>query len=147
MGDAEIKASQWRLVQVGRVVLVAAGPHDGKLATIVEVIDHKRVLVDGPSSKPESVVPRHAAPLSDVVLTPIVISKLVRGARTGVVRKEWEAAEVESKWEQSAWAKKREQKVRRRGLSDFDRFKVMKLKKQTRFEIRKSFAKVRAAAK
>jgi large subunit ribosomal protein L14e len=43
MGDAEIKASQWRLVEVGRVVLIQGGPHDGKLATIVEIIDHKRV--------------------------------------------------------------------------------------------------------
>jgi hypothetical protein len=43
MGDADIKASQWRLVEVGRVVLVQGGPSDGRLATIVEIIDHKRV--------------------------------------------------------------------------------------------------------
>ena len=43
MGDADIKASQWRLVEVGRVVLIQGGPSDGKLATIVEIIDHKRV--------------------------------------------------------------------------------------------------------
>lgn len=43
MGDADIKASSWRLVEVGRVVLITGGPHDGKLAAIVEIIDHKRV--------------------------------------------------------------------------------------------------------
>jgi len=43
MGDAEIKASSWRLVEVGRVVLIAEGPAEGKLAAIVEIIDHKRV--------------------------------------------------------------------------------------------------------
>jgi large subunit ribosomal protein L14e len=43
MGDAEIKASSWRLVEVGRVVLIQGGPSDGKLAAIVEIIDHKRV--------------------------------------------------------------------------------------------------------
>jgi large subunit ribosomal protein L14e len=43
MGDAEIKASSWRLVEVGRVCLIHGGPSDGKLATIVEIIDHKRV--------------------------------------------------------------------------------------------------------
>jgi large subunit ribosomal protein L14e len=43
MGDAEIKTSSWRLVEVGRVVLVNGGVSDGKLATIVEIIDHKRV--------------------------------------------------------------------------------------------------------
>lgn len=43
MGDAEIKASSWRLVEVGRIVLIDGGSQDGKLATIVEIIDHKRV--------------------------------------------------------------------------------------------------------
>ena len=45
MGDAEIKTSPWRLVEVGRVVLVHSGPQDGKLATIVEIVDHKRVCL------------------------------------------------------------------------------------------------------
>lgn len=43
MGDAEIKASSWRLVEVGRIVLIQGGSDDGKLAAIVEIIDHKRV--------------------------------------------------------------------------------------------------------
>ncbi|KAI9762911.1 MAG: hypothetical protein M1835_007956 [Candelina submexicana] len=144
MGDAEIKASQWRLVEVGRVVLFTVGPFKDRLATIVEIIDHKRILVDGPSSKEKSIVPRHAAALSNVTLTPIVISKLPRGAGNGAVRKAWEKAEVEKKWDQSAWAKKREQTLRRRQLTDFERFKVMKLRKQVRYEVRKTFAKVRS---
>ena len=43
MGDATIEASKWRTVEVGRVVLLDGGAHTGKLATIVEIIDHKRV--------------------------------------------------------------------------------------------------------
>ena len=43
MGDADITASQWRLVEVGRVVLIHGGPEDGKLAAIVEIIEYKRV--------------------------------------------------------------------------------------------------------
>ena len=43
MGDADITTSQWRLVEVGRVVLFGAGPYEGRLATVVEIIDHKRV--------------------------------------------------------------------------------------------------------
>lgn len=41
--DSVVKASNWRLVEVGRVVLVTKGPSSGKLATIVEIIDQKRV--------------------------------------------------------------------------------------------------------
>ncbi|KAI9760609.1 MAG: Chitin synthase, class 5 [Chaenotheca gracillima] len=147
MGDAEVKTSSWRLVELGRVVLFTKGPFDGKLATIVEIIDHKRILVDGPSSDEKLASPRHSSPLSHVVLTPIVIPHLPRSARTGAIKKLWEKNEVEKKWSECSWAKKREQKERRRQLSDFDRFKVMRLKKQARYEVRKSFAKVRAAAK
>lgn len=44
MGDATIVASNWRLVEVGRVILLQGnGPYAGRLATIVEIIDHKRV--------------------------------------------------------------------------------------------------------
>lgn len=43
MGDATIKASQWRLVERGRVVLFTAGKYEGRLAAIAEIIDHKRV--------------------------------------------------------------------------------------------------------
>ena len=31
------------LVEVGRVLLLSKGPYSGNLATIVEIIDHKRV--------------------------------------------------------------------------------------------------------
>lgn len=41
---AEIIASNWKQVEVGRVVLLQGdGPYAGRLATIVEIIDHKRV--------------------------------------------------------------------------------------------------------
>lgn len=44
--EIEIKASQWRLVEVGRVVLFTHGQYTGRLAAIVEIIDHKRVRLD-----------------------------------------------------------------------------------------------------
>ncbi|KAF4304514.1 hypothetical protein SLS57_010563 [Botryosphaeria dothidea] len=147
MGDAEVKASQWRLVEVGRVVLFAQGPYEGKLATIVEIIDHKRVLVDGPASNSEKVVPRHASPLSHLSLTPIVIPKLPRAARTGVVKKIWDATEVDKKFGESAWAKNKDRIAKRRALTDFERFKVMRLRKQANYEVKKTFAKLRASAK
>merc|ERR1711964_931051 len=55
-------------------------------------------------------------------------------------------AGIEAKWQESAWAKKRSQKERRKALTDFERFKVMRLRKQQRFEVRKSLAKVKASA-
>ena len=86
-------------------------------------------------------------PLSNVYLTPFVIPKLPKAAGTGPVKKLWEKHEIDQKWSESSWAKKREQQDRRRNLTDFERFKVMRLKKQARFEVQKAHAKVRAAAK
>ncbi|KAL8788508.1 MAG: hypothetical protein Q9195_007247 [Heterodermia aff. obscurata] len=130
MAEVDITASKWRLVEVGRVVLFTHGKYKDRLATIVEIIDHKRALVDGPSKNPDLVVDRHATALGNVVLTPIVIEKLPRAAGRGAVAKAWEKNEVEQKWDQSAWAKRRALREKRRGLSDFERFKVLRLTKQ-----------------
>ena len=44
MGDATIESPSWRLVEVGRIVLIQGdSPYTGRLAAIVEIIDHKRV--------------------------------------------------------------------------------------------------------
>ena len=160
MAEINIETSQWRYVEVGRIVLFTHGEFAGRLATTVEIVDHKRVsllsvapdppfpfswsrsilqsllisntqiLVDGPASKQELAIPRHSASLANLILTPIVIEKLPRGAGRGAVKKAWEKQEVEKKWEESAWAKRREQRQKRRNLSDFERFQVLKLKKQ-----------------
>ncbi|ERS99492.1 hypothetical protein HMPREF1624_04692 [Sporothrix schenckii ATCC 58251] len=147
MGDATIIGSKWRLVEVGRVVLLQSGPSAGRLATIVEIIDHKRALVDGPATDANpGGVARQSVALADVLLTAIVIEKLPRGARAGAVKAAWEKADVDGQWKASNWYKKRVQNERRKALTDFDRFKVLRLKKQRRFEERKALAKVKASA-
>ncbi|KAF2131163.1 hypothetical protein P153DRAFT_337488 [Dothidotthia symphoricarpi CBS 119687] len=145
MGDADITTSNWRLVEVGRVVLFNEGQYEGRLATVVEIIDHKRVLVDGPSEK--APVPRQEVALAKLSLTPIVIPKLPRATGVGFVAKQWKEHKVQEKFDESAWAKKRAALHKRRALNDFERFKVMKMRKQARFEVQKTFAKIRASAK
>lgn len=92
--------------------------------------DISQILIDGPSTKEGEVVPRQAIRTSTVSLTPWVIPNLPKAAGTGAVKKLWEKHEVDKKWAESSWAKKREQQERRRNLTDFERFKVMRLKKQ-----------------
>lgn len=150
MGEIQISASQWRFVQVGRVLLFTHGIYTDRLGVIVEIIDHKRVcsdspecvfwilwvsqqwqvLVDGPSTKKDADVPRQSVALNSVIITPIVIKDLPRGAGRGAVKKAWEEEGIQEKWDASAWAKRREQRVKRRNLTDFDRFVAMRLKKQ-----------------
>ena len=90
----------------------------------------KQILVDGPSANPELVVPRHSASLSHVSLTNLVIEKLPRGAGTAATKSVWEKAEIDSKWSSSSFAKRMGQATRRKELNDFERFKVMRLRKQ-----------------
>ena len=108
------------------------------------ILTHSQALIDGPSTNTKTAVPRQSIPLAQLILTPLVLEKLPRGARTGAVKAQWEKAGIEAKWQESAWAKKRSQKERRRQLTDFERFKVMRLRKQARFEVRKSLAKIKA---
>jgi len=108
------------------------------------ILTHLQALIDGPSTDTMTAVPRQSIPLAQLILTPLVLEKLPRGARTGAVKAQWEKAGIEAKWQESAWAKKRSQKERRRQLTDFERFKVMRLRKQARFEVRKSLAKIKA---
>ncbi|CAL9733809.1 large ribosomal subunit protein eL14B [Monosporozyma servazzii] len=129
--DTIVKASNWRLVEVGRVVL---NKKTGKLATIVEIVDQKKVLVDGPETVREVLF------LAQVVLTPLTFS-LPRGARSAVVAKKFTAAGVTEKWNQTAWAKKIAQRQRRAALTDFERFQVMVLRKQKRYSVKKTLAK------
>lgn len=87
------------------------------------------MLVDGPSEKLGS-VPRHSASLSNLSLTPIVLKKIPRATGRGFIKKRWEEEKIDEKFGESAWAKKRAQFQKRRQLNDFERFKVMKLRKQ-----------------
>ena len=43
MSEIDITLAQWKLVEVGRLVLIRRGPYTGKLAAIVEIVDHRRV--------------------------------------------------------------------------------------------------------
>ncbi|OLL25576.1 60S ribosomal protein L14 [Neolecta irregularis DAH-3] len=142
MSATQEKSTFKRYVQVGRVVLLTVGPFAGKLAAIVEIIDHKRALIDGPKTG----VPRQAISFNNISLTQIVIPKFPRGARAGVVSKKWEAAGVEDKWNSTAWAKRLAIREKRRQLSDFERFQVMKLKKERRSVISKALAKAKKSA-
>ena len=117
-----------RFVEVGRVALINYGPDAGKLATILEIIDGKRVLIDGP----QSITGVHRQPilLKRLSLTDLVVDKLPRNATQKNLVKGWTAQGVKAKWDATAWAKKLDNKKKRAALGDFGRFKVQVAKKE-----------------
>ncbi|KAI7898505.1 ribosomal protein L14-domain-containing protein [Cokeromyces recurvatus] len=120
-----------RQVQVGRVVLLNYGADAGKLAVIVDIIDHNRALIEGPTTG----VVRQSFPFRRMVLTPLVLKKLPRNVGQTALKKAIEKNDIVGAWNKTAWAKKIEQRNVRANLSDFDRFKLAKLKNQRRFAV------------
>ncbi|GLB39431.1 putative ribosomal protein L14 [Lyophyllum shimeji] len=127
-----------RFVEVGRVVLLKEGDYSGKIAIIAEILDQNRAIIDGPTSG----VPRQPYSYKNMVLTPLKVTGLPRGARTGVVRKVAEKEAVVEKWNKTGWAQKRAAIEKRRSLNDFARFSVMLAKKQRRDAVRKTVRKL-----
>lgn len=117
-------------MQVGRVVYLTVGPYAGSLAVISEIVDHNRALIDGPSTG----VPRHVQSYNNLTLTPYVVAGLPRSAGSTAVAKFWEKSGVQAKWDASSWAKKLAARKTRAALSDFERFQVMRLKKQRKYQ-------------
>ncbi|KAH8054171.1 hypothetical protein JL722_8899 [Aureococcus anophagefferens] len=116
-----------RFVEVGRVVLINYGPAEGKLATIIDIVDGNKCLVDGPATK--TGVARQVIPFKRVALTDIVV-KIPKNARQKTLNKAWDGADVLAKWDASSWAKKLAAKKKRASLTDFQRFQLMVARKQ-----------------
>ncbi|TPX34229.1 hypothetical protein SmJEL517_g03087 [Synchytrium microbalum] len=131
-----------RFVEVGRVVLVNYGPDAGKIAVIVDIVDHSRVMVDGPTTG----LPRQVLSFKRLTLTPIKLDKVPRAAGETVLKAIIEKQDLVGKWSNTAWAKRLEKRKVRATLSDFDRFKVMLAKKQKRSIIGKELAKAKKTA-
>ena len=124
-----------RYMEVGRVVLVNHGPDEGKLATVIDIVDQNKCLIDGP----ETGVVRQVIPFTKIVLTHLTV-KVQRSARPKTIVKAWKEAETQAAWDKSSWAKKLAAKKTRAGLNDFDRFKVMVARKQKNEIIAKKMA-------
>lgn len=116
-----------RYVEVGRVVLINYGPDEGKLATIVDIVDSNKCLIDGPSNL--TGVSRQVISFSRIALTDLTV-KVSLNARQKSLTAAWKEADTQNKWDASSWAKKLSAKKKRATLNDFDRFKVMVAKKQ-----------------
>ncbi|XP_071480836.1 large ribosomal subunit protein eL14-like [Diadema antillarum] len=129
-----------RFVEVGRVAYVASGSNKGKLCVIVDVIDQRRALVDGPCSG----VQRQGIRFKQLHLTDFVIS-IPHSARNSTVRKAWEKDEITKKWEETRWAKKLAAKKRRVQMTDFDRYKLMRCKQKRNAIVSREMAKIKKA--
>jgi large subunit ribosomal protein L14e len=87
------------------------------------------VLVEGPATEAGKGVPRQSVPIAHVSLTPIVM-KIPRAIGPGPLAAKWKDQGIEKTWKESAFSLGRERSAKRRALNDFERFKVLRLRKQ-----------------
>uniref|UniRef100_A0A6U0GYB4 Large ribosomal subunit protein eL14 domain-containing protein n=1 Tax=Helicotheca tamesis TaxID=374047 RepID=A0A6U0GYB4_9STRA len=130
-----------RYVEIGRVVLINYGPDAGKLATIIDIVDQNKCLVEGPADI--TGVTRQVIPYKRIALTDLKV-KICRNARSKTLKAAWAEADTLKQWESSSWAKKLAAKKKRASLSDFDRFKVMVARKQKSAIIEKKIKELKA---
>ncbi|XP_063951474.1 large ribosomal subunit protein eL14-like isoform X2 [Lytechinus pictus] len=129
-----------RFVEIGRVAYIASGQNKGKLCVIVDVIDQRRALIDGPLSG----VKRQGMRFKQLHLTDFVIG-IPHSARNSTVRKAWEKENITTKWEETIWAKKLAAKQRRKQMTDFDRYKLMRAKQKRNSILTREMAKLKKA--
>ena len=114
-----------RFVEVGRVIVVNYGPLTGKLAVIVDILTTTKVLIQGLKGG----VRRQELSLRRVTLTDYKV-EIKRGAKKEEVFKAVEDYKLDEKFKKSTFSKKVELRQKRANLTDFDRFKVMRLRQK-----------------
>jgi len=124
-----------RFVEPGRLALITYGPCAGKMCTIIDIVDQKRVVVDGPEKT--TGVRRHMMPIRRLSLTDFKVS-IPRGAREKTLKLAMDKDDVMTKWGQTAWAKKLKAQKTRSEMNDFDRFKLMVARKKRSAAIKKT---------
>ena len=124
MSDSQLFS---RFVEPGRLALITYGPCEGKLATVVDIVDQKRVVVDGPVDI--TGVGRHMMPIRRLSLTDFKC-KIPRGARVKSLKRGLKEASTLEKFKATAWGKKLSAREARKNLTDFERFQVMVAKKK-----------------
>ena len=117
------------IIEAGRVAYINFGEDYGKMIVIVDMVDMNRVLVDGAGNFPRTIYP-----LKSVTLTKLRIN-ILRGARTGTLIKAAKEFGLEEKWSNNAACQKLARYSARSKTTDFDRFKVMILRKQRSYKV------------
>ena len=81
-------------------------------------------------------------PLKRLKLTRIKLPKVLRGARTGTVAAAAKEFNLDEAWSKTSFAKRFDADKKRSATTDFDRFKIMVLRKQRSFAAKTKNAKV-----
>jgi len=128
------------LVEIGRLVEINYGPEAGKVATVIDIVDGARALIDGPVHV--TGVRRQTIPLRNLSLTQITVPT-TRGVRPGLLAKHLKKGNTLALWNKTNWARKLQRHKVRENLTDFERFQLMVLRRKRASIVNKEFNKLK----
>ena len=102
------------------------GEDYGKMVVIVDMLDINRVLVDTPDGS----MPRLVYPVKRLTLTKLRVKDVLRGCRSSTLKKLAAKQDIVTSFKKTSSAMKIARSKTRTSLTDFEKFKVMVLRKQ-----------------
>ena len=127
------------LLRLGRVVYVNYGPIATKIAIVVDIVNENRVVIDGPGLGVE----RQVISTKRLTLTKFCLETYKKSDRRGDLKKSIESFDLLKRFSECGIGKKLAQQERRRNLTDFERFKVLVLRRKLSRAVRTGINKNR----
>jgi len=119
-------------VEIGRIAVINSGPSKGKFCVIVNIVDHRRVLIDAPrvkGSNNETDVKRQTYPTRHLRLTRFKL-RLRHDENHDVISKMWNDSKVTEKVLNTRYVRRQLNSQKKANLTDFERFKLYKVKQR-----------------
>lgn len=114
------------LLELGRVVYINYGPLAGKPAVVVDIVNGSKVVIDGPGLG----IDRQVISVRRLELTKFKVGNFNKADRRSDLKRKIEEFDLVKRFNSCGVGKKIVKQEKRAALTDFDRFKVMVLKRK-----------------
>ena len=114
------------LLELGRVVYINYGPLAGRPAVVVDIVNGSKVVIDGPSLD----VDRQVISTRRLELTRFKLGSFAKTDKRSQLQKKIEDFGLKKRFYSMGVGKRIAKQKKRAALGDFDRFKVMVLRRQ-----------------
>lgn len=129
------------LLELGRVVYINYGPLAGNPAVVVDIVHGSKVVIDGPGLN----IDRQVISTKRLELTKFRLSSFTKGDKREALRQKIEQFDLKKRFESCGVGKRIVKQKKRAELGDFDRFRVMVLRRRLAKAVRTHVNKNRKA--
>ena len=129
------------LLEIGRVVYINYGPLAGKPAVLVDIVNGSKVVIDGPGIG----IDRQVISTRRLELTKFRIGSFSKNDKRSDLQQKIEKFDLLNRFHSCGVGKRIVKQQKRAALSDFDRFKVVVLKRKLSKAVRTHINKNRKA--